>query len=210
MKLISLNYRWSWSWKRHWMNFNGRLACASRAQWLSKSSQRSEHVSDPVLYFFLFYLPHAHCEMDYNLRLFEELKTTHPQISDGRTNAGKLDDGYGLIATGCHYHITVTSQWARWSLKSPASRWLLNHLFRRRSKKIQSSTSPAFVSGIHLWQVDSPHKEPVTRKIFPFDDAIVIHAAVEFFRSIFVTRKFRLTPVEHLVIRCDILYQTKF
>ena len=31
----------------------------------------------------------------------------------------------------------------------------------------------AFVRGIHRWPVNSPHKGPVTRKIFPFDDVIM-------------------------------------
>ena len=43
---------------------------------------------------------------------------------------------------------------------------LLNRLFMRRSKKHQSSASPAFVRGIHRWSVNSPHKFPVTRKCF--------------------------------------------
>ena len=34
----------------------------------------------------------------------------------------------------------------------------------------QSSASLAFVRGIHWWPVNSPHKGPVTRKMFPFDD----------------------------------------
>ena len=34
----------------------------------------------------------------------------------------------------------------------------------------QSSASLVFVRGIHRWPVDSPHKGPVTRKMFPFDD----------------------------------------
>ena len=34
----------------------------------------------------------------------------------------------------------------------------------------QSSASLAFVRGIHLGSMDSPHKWPVTRKMFPFDD----------------------------------------
>ena len=38
----------------------------------------------------------------------------------------------------------------------------------------QSSTSLAFVRGIHQQLVNSPHKEPVTRKIFPFDDVIMV------------------------------------
>ena len=40
-------------------------------------------------------------------------------------------------------------------------------------RKHQSSASLAFVSGIHRGPVNSPHKWPVTRKIFPFDDVIV-------------------------------------
>ena len=34
----------------------------------------------------------------------------------------------------------------------------------------QSSASLVFVREIHGWPVDSPHKGPVTRKRFPFDD----------------------------------------
>ena len=37
-------------------------------------------------------------------------------------------------------------------------------------RKHQSSASLSFVRGIHLWPVSSPHKWPVTRKCFPFDD----------------------------------------
>ena len=48
---------------------------------------------------------------------------------------------------------------------------LLNCLFRRRSKK----TSKLRVTGLCNWQpVNSPLKEPVKRKMFPFDDVIVI------------------------------------
>ena len=41
-------------------------------------------------------------------------------------------------------------------------------------RKHQSSTSLAFVWGIHRGPVNSPHKWPVTRKMFPFDDVIMI------------------------------------
>ena len=40
--------------------------------------------------------------------------------------------------------------------------------------KHQSSASLAFVWGIHRWWVNSPHKGPVTRKMFPFDDVIMV------------------------------------
>ena len=41
-------------------------------------------------------------------------------------------------------------------------------------RKHQSSASLAFVRWIHRWPMNSPHKGPVTRKMFPFDDAIVL------------------------------------
>ena len=40
-------------------------------------------------------------------------------------------------------------------------------------RKHQSSALLAFVWGIHWWLVNSPHKWPVKRKIFPFHDVIM-------------------------------------
>ena len=40
-------------------------------------------------------------------------------------------------------------------------------------RKHQSAASLAFVRGIHRRPVNSPHKWPVTRKMFPFDDVIM-------------------------------------
>ena len=40
-------------------------------------------------------------------------------------------------------------------------------------RKRQSFASLAFVQGIHWGPVNSPHKWPVTRKMFPFDDVIM-------------------------------------
>ena len=40
-------------------------------------------------------------------------------------------------------------------------------------RKHQSSASLAFVRRIHRWPVNSAHKWPVTRKMFPFDDVIM-------------------------------------
>ena len=40
-------------------------------------------------------------------------------------------------------------------------------------RKHQSSASLAFVRGIHRWPVNSPHKGPVRRQMFPFDDVIM-------------------------------------
>ena len=44
-------------------------------------------------------------------------------------------------------------------------------------RKHQSSASLAFVMGIHRWPVNSPHKGPVTRKTFPFNDVIMVWAS---------------------------------
>ena len=41
-------------------------------------------------------------------------------------------------------------------------------------RKNQSPMSMAFVLGIHRWLVNSPHKLPVTRKMLPFDDVIIL------------------------------------
>ena len=45
-------------------------------------------------------------------------------------------------------------------------------------RKHQSSVSLAFVRWIHRGPVKSPHKGPVTRKMFPFDDVIMGAAIV--------------------------------
>ena len=45
-------------------------------------------------------------------------------------------------------------------------------------RKHQTSASLAFVRGIHRGPVNSPHKWPVTRKMFPFDDVIMRLAVV--------------------------------
>ena len=45
-------------------------------------------------------------------------------------------------------------------------------------RKHQSSASLAFVRRIHRWPVNSPHKEQVTRKMFPLNDVITRHNAV--------------------------------
>ena len=47
-------------------------------------------------------------------------------------------------------------------------------------RKHQSSASLAFVRGIHWRPVNSPHKWPVTRKMFPIDDVIMETSLSEF------------------------------
>ena len=46
---------------------------------------------------------------------------------------------------------------------------------RADQRKHKSSTTLAFVRGIQRWPVNSPHKAPVTRKMFPSDDIIMVY-----------------------------------
>ena len=51
-------------------------------------------------------------------------------------------------------------------------------------RKYQSSASLAFVRGIHRRPVNSPHKWPVTRKMFPFDDVIMIWCDIVYITAV--------------------------
>ena len=54
---------------------------------------------------------------------------------------------------------------------------LLNRLFRRRSKKTSKLRVTGLCAGKSPGPVKSPHKGPVTQKMFPFDDVIMdIHS----------------------------------
>ena len=69
--------------------------------------------------------------------------------------------------------ITVTSHWARWRLKSPASRLLVNRLFRRRSKKTAKLCVTGLCAGNSPVTGEFPAQRPVTWKMFQFDDIII-------------------------------------
>ena len=45
---------------------------------------------------------------------------------------------------------------------------------RHRSKKISKLRATGLCARNHWWPVNSPHKGPVTRKMFPFDDVIMM------------------------------------
>ena len=49
-------------------------------------------------------------------------------------------------------------------------------------RKYQSSASLAFVRGIHRWPVNYPHKGPVTREMFPFDDVFMERMGARFLK----------------------------
>ena len=78
-----------------------------------------------------------------------------------------------------------------WGLKKLSLRWrhndhysvsnhqphgcLLNRLFRRRWKKTSKLRVTGLCVGNSPGPVNSPHRGPVTRKMFPFDDVIMIY-----------------------------------
>ena len=59
------------------------------------------------------------------------------------------------------------------SINHPQLDYLLNHLFRRRSKKISKLRVTDLRAGNR--PVISPQKGPVAGKLFPFDYAILFH-----------------------------------
>ena len=59
-------------------------------------------------------------------------------------------------------------------------------------RKYQSSVSLASVRGIHRCPVNSPHKGPVTRTIFPFDDVIMLTLKADcFLANIWIARSMK-------------------
>ena len=75
---------------------------------------------------------------------------------------------------------------------------LLNRVFRRRSKKTSKLCVTGLCAGNSPGPVTSPHKWPVTRKMFPFDDVIMFSA--------FANEQIRndnVTPCELLRIKED-------
>ena len=71
--------------------------------------------------------------------------------------------------------ITVTSLWARWRLKSPASRVFAQPFVQAQIKEITKAPRHR-----PLWRESTddrcfpPHKVPVTRKMFPFDNVTML------------------------------------
>ena len=65
-------------------------------------------------------------------------------------------------------------------------------------RKHQSSASLAFMLGIHRWPVNSPHKWPVTRKMFPFGD-VIMHIVLLYMSH----------QIQHLTLQVKVLYGTR-
>ena len=71
---------------------------------------------------------------------------------------------------------------------------LLNRLFRRRSKKTSKFRVTGLCAGNSPGPVNSPHKGPVTRKMFPFEDVIMG------WQEVIMDLLFTLASFERLVV----------
>ena len=66
--------------------------------------------------------------------------------------------------------------------------------------KHQSSASLAFGWGIHQWPMNSPHKGPISQKMFPFDDVIMPQKSVNCMRHVYCA--FGYIWYLHLILFC--------
>ena len=75
------------------------------------------------------------------------------------------------------YHFVLTIQWRHNESDCISNQQphgcLFNGLFRRISTKTWKFRGTGLCSGNLAGTVNSPHKWPVTRKVFPFDDVIM-------------------------------------
>ena len=71
------------------------------------------------------------------------------------------------------HHITMTTQWASWCLKSPLD-GLFNHLCELASNKTSKSALPVLCEGNPPVTGGFPHKGPITWKAFPLRDVIMV------------------------------------
>ena len=85
--------------------------------------------------------------------------------------------GHGLII-----HIRVSLWWRHNDHDSVSyhqpDECLLNRLFRRTSKKTSKLRVTGLCVGNSPGPVNSPHKGPVTRKMFPFDDVMMSYQGI--------------------------------
>ena len=93
------------------------------------------------------------------------------------TTKTKTPNSASLVIHGADSSVTDALQWRHNELDCVSNHHshdcLLNNLFSQRSKKISKLRATGLCEGIHWWSVNSPHKGPVTRDFFPFDDAIM-------------------------------------
>ena len=74
-------------------------------------------------------------------------------------------------------------------------------------RKRQSSASLAFVRGIHRWPVNSPHKGPVTRKMFLFDDVMRRHGHTAAYNLKYMFKYNECRVMKYLSVRYQICHK---
>ena len=113
----------------------------------------------------------AFVEFWYNQPQFTQIIYNYNQQRNQQTR--KRRTRFTFHKTTCpHYNDVIISAMAS-RINRPHD-CLLNHLFKAQiMRKHHSSASLSFVSRIHRWPVNSPHKGPVTWKMFPLDDVIM-------------------------------------
>ena len=84
------------------------------------------------------------------------------------------------------FSFTMKSWWGRWRLTSLTIVYSTVLIQAQKKKTIKAprhwplwgefAGDRWIPRGIHRWPMNSPHKGPATRKMFPFDHVIMIHA----------------------------------
>ena len=118
-----------------------------------------------------------------NMRSIPTTPTTRTLHNPPRHITGRREETYGRKIV--KFSVYICSRFfiypLQWHLNERHGVW--NHrrydwlLSPSDQINHQSSGSLAFVKGIHRWPVDSPRNEPVTQKMFLFDDVIMFNAA---------------------------------
>ena len=90
-------------------------------------------------------------------------------IVEQMTSANRI-----ILVSGSHYSDVIMGAIA----SQITSVSIVYHSFKRRSKKTSKLRDTGLCEGIHRSPVNSPHKGPVTRTMFPFDYVIIFIACI--------------------------------
>ena len=148
-----------------WLPFAGYyLIDLPYRYWISKADMHVVLLSCASLEFFLIILLPLQCK-------YILIQTCVPSIicrlEIMTVNHLDASTHYGDVIMG-----TIASQ-----ITSPTIVYSTVYLYADQ-RNHQGSASLAFVRGIHRGPVNSPHKWPVTRKMFPFDGVITWHLSI--------------------------------
>ena len=111
---------------------------------------------------------------------------------------------YWIMLVCCISHLLLALPWRHNGHDSVSNHQrydcLLNRLSDADQRKHQSPASLAFVREIHRGPVNFPHKWPVTRKMFPFDD-VIMRKAIQILivsNQIVTNRRIAIKPQRNL------------